>query len=381
MRIGSLFSGIGGIDLAFDRAGFSVAWQVEIDRQAASVLAHHWPDVPRFEDVNKVGKRNLPRVDIIAGGFPCQSLSVAGQRAGLADLDKSGLWFQMLRITNELRPSFLLFENVPGLLSSNGGRDFAIIIRGLADVGYHGAWRTLDACRFGVPQRRRRVFGLFARGRSGAERCAEILSLRESVRRYSQASGEARQDVAATISGGLGIGSVSPTITSNGDAHSGFRDDHGLIPTLSMCLNAKAGNRDDGESETFIAHTLRGEGFDASEDGTGRGTPLVYSMQERMESLNPDAGPNGKGWDDSGVAFTLEARHRPQTVAGQVGVRRLTPLECERLQGLPDRYTEFDANGKQQADGPRYKQIGNGVAVPVVEWIARRIADFNLDAK
>lgn len=411
MTVGSLFSGIGGIDLGFQRAGFEIAWQVEIDRQASSVLARHWPNVQRFEDVRKVGKKNLSKVDVIAGGFPCQDLSVAGMRGGLAGA-RSGLFWEMARITNELKPSFLVWENVPGLLSSDSGRDFARIVRGLADIGYYGAWRVLDAQFFGVPQRRRRVFGVFSRGRAGAERCAQILSLTAGVSRNHSPRRKTREGVAHTIRGrssSRGVSApgrggeddsnivIAPAIRASGVGTERAGDTRGqdclIVGSVSSKWAKGSGGPAGDECYNLVAHTLRGEGADASEDGTGRGTPLVsctlpasdggassgmhpviFAMQERMESTNPETGPQGKGYQD-GIAFTIEARHRPQSVAGEIGVRRLTPRECDRLQGLPDDWTRWDGDGKEQKDRPRYKQIGNGVAVPVIEWIAQRIKD------
>src|SRR5690625_1755314 len=134
-----------------------VKWQVEIDSQARQGLAHHWPEVQRFEDVTNVGRSNLPKVDVLVGGFPCQDLSVAGRRAGLAG-ERSGLWWQFHRIISELAPRWVVIENVPGLLSSSSGRDLGIILGALGKLGYGWAYRVLDAQWFGVAQRRRRVF-------------------------------------------------------------------------------------------------------------------------------------------------------------------------------------------------------------------------------
>ena len=176
---GSLFSGCGLMDAGFVRAGFTLRWCCELDKDARRVLAGHHPDVPCHEDVRAVGAHNLPAVDVVVGGFPCQSVSVAGKRAGLADAKKTGLFYEMVRVTHELQPRFMVFENVLGLLSSDKGRDFARVLMELEGIGFRGAWRSLDARYFGVPQRRRRVFGVFARRDLAPERCAEILALAE----------------------------------------------------------------------------------------------------------------------------------------------------------------------------------------------------------
>src|SRR5690606_5073530 len=129
LRVGSLFSGVGGIDMGLERAGMRVVWQAEKDRQCRAVLRRHWPDVTLYEDVRDVGRSNLAPIDVLAAGVPCQDVSVAGRRAGLAG-ERTGLFFEFVRIADELAPGWLVFENVPGLLSSNGGEDFAVCLEG-----------------------------------------------------------------------------------------------------------------------------------------------------------------------------------------------------------------------------------------------------------
>lgn len=157
LTVGSLFSGIGGLDLGLERAGMSVKWQVEIDDYCNRVLAKHWPDVARFRDVRDVGAHNLEAVDLICGGFPCQDVSLAGQRAGLEG-KRSTLWSEFARIIGELRPRWVLAENVPGLLSSDDGRFFGNVLRDLAACGYDAEWDCIPAAAVGAPHRRDRVF-------------------------------------------------------------------------------------------------------------------------------------------------------------------------------------------------------------------------------
>lgn len=171
---------------------------------------------------------------------------------------------------------------------------------------------------------------------------------------------------------------MSPTVTGNGDAHSGFRDDRGLVAYTELgeghqtfretdCASSFRGNGGGGIGANIVAHALRSEGADASEQGTRRGTPLVaYAIQERAGAESEKDGPQGKGWKD-GTAFTLEARHHVQSTASRYGVRRLTPKECERLQGFADDWTAG------HSDSARYRMIGNAVAVPVARWIGERI--------
>lgn len=157
LAYGSLFAGIGGFDLALKRVGMRCAWQVEIDRNCQRVLAHHWPNVERMSDVKDCGAHNLEQVDLIVGGFPCQDLSIAGHRAGLAG-ERSGLWFEFLRIIKELKPRWVIIENVPGLLNSNKGNDIRLMLNSLEGLRYVIDCDILDAQYFGVPQRRKRVF-------------------------------------------------------------------------------------------------------------------------------------------------------------------------------------------------------------------------------
>jgi len=157
LTFGSLFCGIGGIDLGFEKAGMECKWQVEIDNHATEILENHWPNVARYKDVREVGKSNLQSVDVICGGFPCQDVSLAGQRAGLAG-KRSTLWGEFFRIICEIKPEWVLAENVRGLFSSDNGQFFGNILRDLASIGYDAEWDCLPAAFFGAPQLRHRVY-------------------------------------------------------------------------------------------------------------------------------------------------------------------------------------------------------------------------------
>ena len=155
---GSLFAGIGGFDLGFERAGMKCSWQVEIDEYCRRVLARHWPDVPKYKDVHNVGEHNLQAVDVICGGFPCQDVSLANTNRQGFDGERSSLWFEFSRIVCEIRPGWVVVENTPGLLSSNDGRDIAAILRQMAEMGYDAEWATIPAAAFGAPHLRERAF-------------------------------------------------------------------------------------------------------------------------------------------------------------------------------------------------------------------------------
>jgi site-specific DNA-cytosine methylase len=207
MRYLSLFSGIGGFDYGLDQAGHVCVGHVENDPTCIRILERWWPDVPRYGDVKEFHGDELGPVDLVCGGFPCQDLSVAGRREGLAG-ERSGLWFDFHRILATSRPRWCLIENVPGLLSSNGGRDFAVLLRGLEGLGYHVAWRVLDAQFFGVPQRRDRVFIV---GSLGDYSCVEILFESESLRGDSPPRRPSREDSARSVTPGSRKGSGQST--------------------------------------------------------------------------------------------------------------------------------------------------------------------------
>ena len=383
MRLGSVCSGIGGAELAF--AGLAEpVFASEIERFPRAVLAHRFPGLRVLGDFREIGGDHA--VDVLAGGTPCQSFSVAGLRGGLAD-DRGNLAREFVRLADRLRPRWLLWENVPGVLSSDGGWDFGSILGALVECGYGCAWRSLDAQFFHLAQRRERVFVVGCLG--DWRRAAAVLFEPASLRGHPPPRREAREGSAGTLAPSPDGGGLGADL------------DGGLI---SHCLNAHPG-RIDGESETFIAHTLRGDGFDASEDGTGRGTPLVAvgfdgtndgsdASDDLMPTLRAQAtgGQNAPavafsckdhGADAGDLAPTLRAMGHDAShanaggqvaVAGNEGIRRLTPRECERLQGYPDDFTLIPWRGGLAADGPRYKAIGNAWPVPVVRWIARRLA-------
>ena len=304
LRVGSLFSGIGGIDLGFERAGFSVAWCVEVDARARAVLRSRFPNAGVYEDVRAVRAEELAvhgKVDIICGGFPCQDLSVAGKRAGLRG-ERSGLFYEAMRLVRGMRPSLVLLENVPGLLTSNQGHDFAAVLREVGE-GWgceEVAWRVLDSQYFGVPQRRRRVFVAGATRRGYA---ARVLALEEG------GSGDSR--------------SRKATKPSAAGAVRGF--------TSSQFANYREG-----------VGTLRANGGDLG----GGSETLVAEIREVLMS-----GSDGR------------ERRKPTRV-----IRKLTPTECERLQGFPPGWTAVDG----ASNTTRFKQLGNAVTVNVAEWIGRR---------
>jgi DNA (cytosine-5)-methyltransferase 1 len=509
MRYLSICSGIEAATVAWHPLGWQAAGFAEIEPFARAVLAHHYPHIPLHGDFIGLKANDYGTIDLLVGGTPCQSFSIAGLRKGLDD-DRGNLALEFIRLAERTRARWLVWENVPGVLSIDGGRTFGAFLGALAQCGYGFAYRVLDAQYFGVPQRRRRVFVV---GHSGDWRpAAEVLFEREGLRGDITPRRKARESIAGALTSRASGGGGGPGAGTD------------VAPTLDQ-RSGRSGEHSFATSGGLVAHTLRGDGFDASEDGTGRGTPLVAGTVSSKWSKGtggpagdecqniitdpiaynvtfcdangrrkdrPDGGlyiseadaaktltsggdlstyiaghapaaiplqeigkRTGKSTDDASIGvgigqegdamFTLQAaaqhgvaydtrsgmaphgsmrgdvisptlrakEHEPPMVTQgaaafktghsatsrsigysenvapslegggggnnkpaimqHMAVRRLTPRECERLQGFPDDYTLVPFRGKTAADGNRYKALGNSMAVPVMRWLGERI--------
>lgn len=297
--LASFFAGIGGFDLGFERAGLETVWQCEIHPFCLEILEQHWPDVLRAHDIREVNPEDVPDAAVWAGGFPCQDVSLArmGPRSGLRGR-QSGLFFEFARLVKARRPPVVVIENVAGLLSSHGGRDFGIVTGTLAELGYGVAWRVLNSRYFGVPQSRKRVFIVGCHRDPG--RAGQILFEPE------RSSGD------AAASGPDGEKPLSPFKRVLGDPRKGP-----LVKGIAHCLYAESAR-----------HT-------------------------------------GTDWSRNYVSYP-DGR-----------VRRLIPVECERLQGFPDDWTfpRHRIDDVDRLDSLRYHAIGNAVTVSVAEWLGERILE------
>lgn len=371
MRYGSVCSGIEAATVAWHPIGWEPVFFSEIEKFPSAVLAHHYPHVPNLGDMTKFKEWPDAAIDLLVGGTPCQSFSVAGLRRGLDD-PRGSLMLTYLAIADRYRPKWIVWENVPGVLSSNGGWDFGTFLGALGELGYGFAYRVLDAqyvrvdgFERAVPQRRRRVFVVGYLG--DWRRAASVLLEPESMRRNPPSRREAGEGSSA---------SISPCLRAR--SQSSHRADSEVFtvvewsPEIARCVTAGYAQRFDMETEDFVAHTIRAKGFDASEDGTGRGTPIV-PVAHSVALRGRDGGGTIELGDD--VAGTVRASQgggdKPYVLTS--AVRRLTPRECERLQGFSDDYTAVSYRGKLAADGPRYEAIGNSMAVNVMRWLGRRI--------
>lgn len=361
MTHGELFAGISGFGVGFERAGIKARWHVEIDPFCRSVLRHHYPDSALFADVCEVGSHNLSSVDVISFGSPCQDLSMAGRRAGLAG-ERSGLFYEAIRIVAECEPTFAVWENVPGAFSSNAGRDFAAVLGAFRDIGARDiAWRVVDAQYAGVAQRRRRVFVV---ADFGGERAAQILFEPECRSGDSPPS--------------RGEGARAASALTRGANTAGRRQEDGdnIVPEVSLCLKAQSNDKQDPTHQTYVAVSTnqRGEGRLREVHGS-----LAASRSAKQFDGVMAFGYQGR--DDLGHALRSEPSRADKpsssTYVAHSGVRRLTPTECERLQGFPDGWTAVDG----AADSPRYRALGNAVCVNVAAWLGKRIMAAHRDAR
>lgn len=349
MRVLDTFSGIGAFSEAALSIDAEIIAHVEIDKNCQKLLATRYPQVKQLGDICNVKKEHIKgTVDLLCGGSPCQNLSIAGNRQGLAGTE-SRLWFEYLRLAQELNPTWIVWENVPNALSSNDGRDFRTILMGLDECGYHVAWRVLDAQYFGVPQRRRRIFLV---GHLGDGRAAQVLFERESHSGNSKTTPDAWKSgkVVGTLAGS-GAGTARPAgQTNEGDfiVFGKSRSNDYRESAISLTLTEQSKK----DSAMFVAHKINHE--------TGK--------IEEFSIINRDGDDFRKGHTPQALTKQNNSTYIHQNI-----LRRLTPLECERLQGFPDNWTEGFS------DATRYGLLGNSIAIPVVKWVFKRIAEVNND--
>jgi DNA (cytosine-5)-methyltransferase 1 len=455
MRYLSVCSGIEAATVAWHDMGWEAAAYSEIEKFPSEVLKYHYPSVPNMGDMTKFKEWDFGtnRLDLLVGGTPCQSFSVAGLRKGLED-PRGNLTLTYVGILDKFRPKWFIWENVPGVLSSNKGKDFGSFLGALAELGYGFSYRVLDAQYFGVAQRRRRVFVV---GHLGDWRpTAQVLFESESLCRDSKASRKPWQEVAATITARFGASrnnyeEIAPALTCGFGKSSGQDLQPGLIipayvadkSSALMARDFKGIDSDGLDTKAIVEYcsdvsatlTSSGAGFSrpgqtstAHENyiaiqgnliGRDKGGPqgvgvaensLMYTLTKgdvhgvaHAFKIRGGCEGGGKGYlGQDEKAFTISTMQdqqiavlgglHPNAAVGEeisptltsamgmggghvpvianMAVRRLTPVECERLQGFPDNYTNIKENCP---DGPRYKALGNSMAVPVMKWIGKRI--------
>ena len=359
MKYGSVCSGVEAATAAWHPLGWEPQWFSEIEKFPSAVLAHHYPNVPNLGDMTQFKEWKDDPIDLLVGGTPCQSFSVAGLRAGLDD-PRGNLMLTYLAIAERYAPRWIVWENVPGVLSSNGGRDFGTFLAALGEIGYGFAYRVLDAQYFGVAQRRRRVFVVGYLG--DWRRAAAVLFERESLSGHPAPSREARQKVAGYTATSFGKYSegVGTVRAAGGDLGGGSETLHVSQPIAFGAQNSAS----QGDSvSTEVTPTLDKSKTPAVTIPYGMTTEQTPKFAEDLALTLTKQSPTGGG--------------QPQAcLTPDMAVRRLTPIECERLQGFPDDYTQIAWRNKAAGacpDGPRYKAMGNSMAVPVMQWIGKRI--------
>jgi DNA (cytosine-5)-methyltransferase 1 len=443
MRYISVFSGIEAASVAFQPLGMEPVAFAEVDKHASAVLAAHYPDVPNLGDVTKIDwKKYRGKADLVVGGSPCQSFSIAGKREGLEG--ESGLMYEFIRCVREVRPRWFIWENVPGALSSEHGAAFGQLLHEMADGGGYGcAWRVLDAQFFGVAQRRRRLF-LVGRAGNGYREACQVLFEPDCVPGNSASSRAKRAELAARAGNGAqgaGFGDAavialqSDGSTSTGSNGSGFSNDGSAYTlnrvdrqSVAIAANQRGEVRlDGGDGQTIgaIPATRSGKQLQGvltpwdvqskrvySQDACGPTLPsgtregvniqpsvLCMASGQANAEVGEDVGTTlsarqykdppiicgetvgalcARDYKGVGNEYVSEGKVVANAQAGGAGpryvVRRLTSVECERLQGFPDGWTDVpDFDGKPMSDAQRYKQLGNSMAVPVMRWIGKRI--------
>lgn len=408
MKYGSVCSGVEAATVAWHHLGWEPQWFSEIEKFPSAVLNYHYPNVPNLGDMTNYKEWSNEPINLLVGGTPCQSFSVAGLRKGLDD-PRGNLMLTYLGIADRYKPKWLVWENVPGVLSSNKGRDFGTFLGALGALGYGFSYRVLDAQYFGVAQRRRRVFVVGYLG--DWRRAAAVLFERESLSGHTAPSRETGKEVAKCLTSRVGQAMCCQTeqfVTED------LKWPAEVASTLNASFGSKQGLEDqhiNGGAPLFIPGIQSVKTVTASY-GTGGADyetkPLVYGIPGNWIGRKPENGgnsttpmdniaPNLTSTDKHGVAFTQNTRAiagtltRASSAGGTVtqqdinaghiihanmSVRRLSPRECERLQGFPDDYTQIpyrNKDAKDCPDGPRYKAMGNSMAVPVMRWIGERI--------
>jgi DNA (cytosine-5)-methyltransferase 1 len=440
VRYLSVCSGIEAASVAWESLGWTPVAFAEIEKFPSKVLAHHYPKVANLGDMSRFREWDIERnaVDILVGGTPCQSFSVAGLRKGLDD-PRGNLALTFIAMVDHFKPEWVIWENVPGVLSSSGGRDFGSFLGALGQLGYGFAYRVLDAQYFGVPQRRRRVF-VVAHSSGDSRRAAQVLFEPESLRGDSTKGNRKGEKSTSSPASSVDANGIQRTVgTLCADTHPGAYSGQDaytgrLVPVMyenhpndsritgpvdpSPTVAARWGTG--GGNTPLVQHTFRksrraqsAEDFEtwvpdevtntlncfdlgdirsvdivvesftqnqlgelrtsqiASTLGTnsnasGRNTPMVMHL---ARAFNHQSGGDMRGIDLR--EYPQLQAHQQTSVLHGMAVRRLTPTECERLQGFPDGYTDIMP---ETPDGPRYKALGNSMAVPVMRWIGSRIA-------
>jgi DNA (cytosine-5)-methyltransferase 1 len=354
VRVFSTFTGIGGFEIGIENAAqgkhkVELVGYSEIDKPAISVFEKHYKGVKNYGDITKINAQTLPDFDCLVGGFPCQAFSIAGNRGGFSDT-RGTLFFDLARILREKQPRLFVFENVKGLCNHDGGRTFRTILSTIDELGYDCQWQVLNSKDFGVPQNRERIIIVgHLRG-----------TARPQVFPITNPSGKDIEQINKPKHSNDRIYSpegVSPTLNT---MQGGLRQ-----PFVAVSFNRKKGIT----KKLDVTHSLQAgdyRGLNRNQNQTAVARPVI--TPDRLNKKQ-----NGRRIKDDGeVAFTVTATDRHGVYDGKT-IRRLTPLECERLQAFPDDWTKYDVDGKEISDTQRYKMAGNAVTTNVIQAVFEKI--------
>ena len=354
MKHFDLFSGYGGFTIACEKLGVDTIGFSEVDKHAIGVLKYHYPNIQNYGDITAIKWEQIPDFDLLTGGSPCQDFSIAGKRKGLGGARSSLAW-EFIRGLRCKKPRYFLWENVKGVMSSRGGWDFANLISAFSESGYALWWQVLNAKDFGVPQNRERIFVFGVRNGNPKE----ILFERENTKKI--------EIVGTTIGDNCTrIGERDAVFSRGGVMGSLKATDYKQPPQLlELTRNKSQGYRvyDTEGISTTIASQAGGLG--AKTGLYAVLTPDRINKRQNGRRMKTDGEPS----------FTFNTQDR-QGIYDGVSVRRLMPIECERLMGLGDNWTKYGINEKgkyELSDGARYKLCGNGVVVNVVEEIIKKL--------
>jgi len=432
MKYGSVCSGIEAATMAWHPLGWEAQWFSEIEPFPSAVLQHHYPNTPNLGDMTLIHSNpifNETTIDVLVGGTPCQSFSVAGLRKGMED-SRGNLALEFCRIADKAKPQWIVWENVPGVLSSNGGKDFGSLLGALGELGYGFAYRILDAQHFGVAQRRRRVFligylgdwrpaaAVLFESESLCRNIAESRSKREKVARKVEASVVNHSESGEWWDGGQTAASLttrchdqympdkghfsaviqneemkwlppndSETIgTLQARDYKGFcnqdmTDGRGLVvsETTALCFKIRGGVAENSGKQGGVPGKSAGKGYLGSEEKsfTIATSPDQWLFEDKGVAVDMYNMSINEKTSQTLSSSASDINHTGGTIQN-AKVRRLTPVECERLQGFPDNFTNIPYRKKEESpDGPRYKAMGNSMAVPVMAWIGKRIQEVS----
>lgn len=352
MKYIDLFAGIGGFRLGLDRTGHTCVWTNEWLQKPASIYERNFKNKPDTSDIRTITADSIPDADLIVGGFPCATFSIAGKRLGFSLEDTRGtLCFEMFRLAKDKGIPYILFENVKGLLNHDGGRTFHVILCALDEMGYDAQWELIDSQNFGVPQHRERIFVIANHRKSPRPKVFPLtIPSREDGIPNTQEQKE-----------GAGVQTTS--------------DKKFAIPTLLNRLYGGDSNNpyiEQAVSETLDANYAKGSStrryLEVPQEQNG--LVKMHMRSHTMANMKQKEQVRDSTW-------TLDTSpQNKMAVDTGFGYRKLTPLECERLQGLPDNFTKYYADGTLVSDSERYERCGRTVSVPVIEEIGKRLHEF-----